>query len=435
MNMSSAPTADGAPPTMPPPAPSGLQSAAVPEWPLLLRIAFRFCVTFFAITTLYLVIEHISVLVGVLMPSVGPIVEGIGETVFLTAYGWATLQLFGANVQYPTLAGFFAYMVTVLLEAGLGTLVWSAFDHRRREYRRAHAWLRIYLRYVLAAVMLSYGMFKVIPAQFPPPSLIQLITPLGEFTRMRLLWLSMGASPAYSIFTGLCEVSGALLLFSRRTATLGALIAAASLSNVVALNFGYGIGVRLNSTVYLLMALTLLAPEARRLADTFILRPVASAERHFPRDVWMRRSVTIAKLLVIFWMIGVYVSVAYAGRSGGSPVPALYGIYDVEAFTRRGVELPRGDGARWQRFVVAERDTAAVQTAAGPVERYTVRHDALAHTLTLTPLEGRGDSLILHYTHEADGRLLVEGSIRSDAVQAHLRALDLTQFPLRQPLR
>ncbi|MGE5834445.1 MAG: hypothetical protein ACM4AI_08220 [Acidobacteriota bacterium] len=407
----------------------------MPEWPLLLRIAFRFCVTFFAITTLYLVIEHISVLVGVLMPSLIPLGERIGENVFLTAYGWATLQLFGANVQYPTIAGFFAYMVTVLLEAGLGTLVWTAVDHRRREYRRAHAWLRIYLRYLLAAVMFSYGMVKVIPAQFPPPSLIQLITPLGEFTRMRLLWLSMGAAPAYSIFTGLCEVSGGLLLFSRRTATLGALIVAASLSNVVALNFAYGVGVQLNSTVYLLMALTLLAPETRRLADVFILRPVASAERHLPRDVWMRRGVTIAKLLVIVWMIGVYVGEAYVARSSGRPAPALYGIYDVETFTRGGVELARGDGARWQRFVVAERDTAAVQTASRPVERYRVRHDALAHTLTLIPLEGQGDRLILRYTHEADGRLLVEGSIRSDAVQAHLRAVDLTQFPLRQPLR
>jgi hypothetical protein len=55
--------------------------------------------------------------------------------------------------------------------------------------------------------------------------------------------------------------------------------------------------------------------------------------------------------------------------------------------------------------------------------------------LTLIPLEGGGDGLILRYTHEADGRLLVEGSVRGDAVQAHLRALDLTQFPLRQPLR
>lgn len=420
---------------MRPPVPSGLESAAEPEWPLLLRVAFRFCVTFFAITTLYLVIGHISTLVGFLVPSVIPIGERISDNVFLTAYGWATLQLFGANVQYPTIAGFFAYMATVLLEAGLGTLVWTAFDHRRREYRRAHAWLRIYLRYLLAAVMLGYGMVKVIPGQFPPPSLIQLITPLGEFTRMRLLWLSMGASPAYSIFTGLCEVSGALLLFSRRTTTLGALIVAASMSNVVALNFAYGVGVQLNSTVYLLMALTLLAPEARRLADVFILTPVASAGRHLSRDVWMRRSVTIAKLLVIFWMIGVYVRQAYAGRSGGWPVPALYGIYDVEAFTRGGVELPRSDGGRWQRFVVAERDTAAVQMAAGPVERYRVRHDALARTLTLIPLEGRGESLILRYTHEADGRLLVEGSIRSEAVRAYLRALDLTQFPLRRPLR
>jgi hypothetical protein len=145
------------------------------------------------------------------------------------------------------------------------------------------------------------------------------------------------------------------------------------------------------------MALTLLTPEVRRLADVFILRPVAAAERHFPRDLWMRRGVTIAKLLVIFWMIGVYVGEAYVGRSGGRPVPALYGIYDVEAFTRRGVEVPRGDGTRWQRFVVAERDTAAVQMAAGPVERYRVRDDAAARTDADPPRRrGRWSDPALH---------------------------------------
>ena len=52
---------------------------------------------------------------------------------------------------------------------------------------------------------------------------------------MRVLWHSMGTSTAYVVFTGLVEVAGALLLFSRRTTTLGALVLAAAFTNVAIL--------------------------------------------------------------------------------------------------------------------------------------------------------------------------------------------------------
>jgi hypothetical protein len=202
---------------------------------------------------------------------------------------------------YASLAGFRAYVITALAVAGAGALIWTVLDRRRREYRRVYAWLRVYLRYMLAALLLPYGMAKLVPAQFPTPSLVQLITPLGEFTRMRLLWLSIAAAPAYQIFTGACEVSGALLLLSRRTTTLGALILTASLSNVLVLNLAYGIGVQLNVSVYLLMAVVLLAPEARKLMDVLFRTPTGPTEK----SVW--RVTAVAKWLVVMWMIGVCV--------------------------------------------------------------------------------------------------------------------------------
>jgi hypothetical protein len=285
--------------------------------------------------------------------------------------------------------------------------------------------------------MLNYGMVKVIPGQFRPPSLVQLITPLGEFTRMRLLWLSMGAATPYIVFTGVCEVSGALLLFSRRTTTLGALILAASLTNVLALNLSYGIGVQLNVTVYLLMALVLLAPDARRLLDVFLSAPDPRSAAPVPPAPRSRMTqvVAIAKWVVVVCMIAAHVRTGYQERAGAQPNPALYGIYDVEDFARGGVSLPRTDDTRWQRFVVAEYDTAAIQNMAGALERYEVLVDVPAHMLTLTPRVETSERLTLHYSQEADGRLVVEGTVRGDAVRARLRATDVTKFTLRQPLR
>ena len=149
-----------------------------------------------------------------------PLEELPASRALFAVYQWGTARLFGSGIVYATTFGYVAYLTTALAGAGAATIVWSVLDRRRLSYDRAHAVLRVYLRYLLAAVALSYGAAKVIPVQFSPPSLVALITPLGDITRMRLLWYSMGASTAYIVFTGLVEVIGGLLLLSRRTTAL-----------------------------------------------------------------------------------------------------------------------------------------------------------------------------------------------------------------------
>jgi hypothetical protein len=66
---------------------------------------------------------------------------------------------------------------------------------------------------------------------------------------MGLLWTFMGASAAYTIFTGLGELVGGLLLTTRRTALAGALVSAAVMTHVAVLNFCYDVPVKLFSMV------------------------------------------------------------------------------------------------------------------------------------------------------------------------------------------
>jgi hypothetical protein len=398
---------------------------------LALRIAFRFCVCFFAFTTLYLAVGHLASL----LQFSGTIPERIADAVF-APYEWATRRLFG-SVVYVTFAGFVAYMTTAVIAAAIGTIIWSLVDRRRAHYRRMHAGLRIYLRYLLAAVALSYGMAKVIPVQFAPPSLVALVTPLGEFTRMRLLWHFMGTSSLYTVFTGLVEVGGGLLLLSRRTTTLGALVLAAAFTNVALLNFGYEVGVQLNSTIYALMALVLLAPDARRLANLFFFnKTVAPADLGVPPvgagARWLGR---VVKAAVIVALLVVNIRGAYLRRNNRDPLPVVYGVYEVDEFARDGAAVPPGDRARWHRLVIAERGQAAIQwTAGGPVQSYQLKDDTAASLLTLTGRGADRREVTLRYTREGAGLLLVAGRVGDDTIQARLRAVDHTKFPLRQHL-
>ena len=396
------------------------------RWPRSLLVAFRFVVCFFAITTLYLAVDHLFALI----PFSDPLAETIQDRGLFAAYEWATERLFGP-VVYSTNAGFIAYISTALIGAGAGALIWSLVDRRRLSYRRAHQWLRVYLRYLLAAVAISYGAVKVIPVQFVPPSLVALITPLGEFTRMRLLWHFMGTSTAYIVFTGLVEVAGGLLLLWRRTTLAGAILLAAAFTNVAILNFGYEVGVQINSTIYVTMALTLLAPDARRLAAAVLNSPEAS-EVH-ARASWLRRS---AKALVVVLLVAVHFRTAYVEHRDASRLPALYGIYDVREFARDGTPVPPGDPARWLRLVVAERGTAAIQwTAGGRVDQYAIAEGPANGVLTLMTKSDKPTVLTLRYTQEPDGLLQVNGRVEDHLIEARLRAMDVEQMPLRRPRR
>ncbi|HEX9958019.1 MAG TPA: DoxX family protein, partial [Fibrella sp.] len=62
--------------------------------------------------------------------------------------------------------------------AGLGTIGWSVWERQQiisgnfsLDYNRLNAWLRILLRYRLAAGLLAFGLIKLFPLQAPEPSL------------------------------------------------------------------------------------------------------------------------------------------------------------------------------------------------------------------------------------------------------------------------
>jgi hypothetical protein len=125
-----------------------------------------------------------------------------------------------------------------------------------------------------------FGMAKVIPAQFPLPSLVTLVEPVGQFSRTDLLWTFIGSSAAYQIFTGWTEVIGGILLTIPITATLGAIVALADMTQVLALNMAFDVGVKQISFHLILRSLFLLAPDLPRLVNALVGRqPVDDAYR------------------------------------------------------------------------------------------------------------------------------------------------------------
>lgn len=310
---------------------------APPAWSLPHRILFRFL---FGYLVLYIAPNLVNAIPGVSKP---------GQFYFRAWHAlvpWVAIHVFHLSGQpttyFPTGSGdtTLAYVQNLcyVVFALAATLLWPVADRRRRDYSKLHAWLRIAVRYTLALTMFSYGFAKVFPLQFRSPGLAKLIEPYGDFSPMGLLWSFMGAQTAYTIFTGTVEVTGGAPLLFRRTTTLGAMVSAAALLNIVMLNLCYDVPVKIYSMNLLFEAIFLLAPDLRRLLNLLVLnRPVAAAGLGvlplgpMAKNRWMRFAAGV-KVLFIGYFLFIQINRGWSSykQLRNPEKQPLYGLYEVE---------------------------------------------------------------------------------------------------------
>ena len=179
-------------------------------------------------------------------------------------------------------------MVGIGVISAVVAAAWMVLD-RRRSHPRLSAWLHTFMRFMLASLLLSYGWHKVLPAQFPL-TFDYVTLEVGQHSPIDLLWAFMGASRHYQVFAGFVEVVGGLLLLTRRTAMLGALVSVAALGNVLALDIAYDVPVKFLAGQMFLMTLFVVAPFTKRLGAVFFLNqdtgptPVRRLFQHAPTD-------------------------------------------------------------------------------------------------------------------------------------------------------
>lgn len=275
--------------------------------------------------------------------------------------------------------------------AGLGAVGWSAWERQRAQSGRAlpdydqlNAWLRILIRYRLAAGLLAFGLIKLFPLQAPAPSLSHLNTPYGELTEWKLFALTLGVVPSYQAFLGLVETVAGLLLLTRRSATIGAFITIFFTGNVFVSNIAYDGGEYVYSLFLITLALYLLAYDGWRFYTLLVLgKPTAPARYRLRFDPGWQPSVRLAGKALVVLVIGAYGLSAYGAlRQGGHQYPGLTGkarlsdaagLYTVREFSLNGQRLPPSptDSVRWHNVVVEKWNTISIRRpGAAPLTRH-----------------------------------------------------------------
>ncbi len=384
------------------------------EWGVARRIGFRFSVVVAALLIFPFPIDII------------PKADWIATAV-IKPLEWGTQWLATSVLGLPELATartgsgdrMFDYVQLLLIAlcAVLGTIAWSIIDRQRRSYVPLAAIAWVALRYYVAWAMLTYGLSKILKSQFYDLSPGVLHQRLGGTPPMKLLWAFMGYSLPYTVFAGIAETLGGVLLLWRRTATLGALLVMVVMFNVVLLNFCYDVPVKLFSTTLFVMAVAIALPDLRRVLGAVLGRASAEVPPRLRMSRARERARRIAKLALLAGMaleLGMQLSKT---PPHDDHVHELHGNWVVDSFVMDGVEHPplTSDPVRWESWSANPyymqiwlMDGTFEGVAEAARGWFPLEVDPAAHTITVTIDGDTERKETWQYTRPAPDRLVLD---------------------------
>jgi len=410
-----------------------------PQWSPLKLISFRFCLVYFG---LYIAVTQmlstLFVIPSIDVPEIGslwPLRTLVSWTARHIFHHQAELVITGSGSGDKTFDWVEAFCLLSI--AFLVAVLWSWLDRQRPNYAALHKWFFLFVRFAVGSTMFAYGFDKAIPLQMPYPFLIRLLEPFGNFSPMGVLWTSVGASPAYEIFAGCAEILGGLLILIPRTATLGALVCLADMTQVFMLNMTYDVPVKLFSFHVMLLCLFLLGPQAARLSDFFFSDSPVSAAKANPlfRTPRANRFALIAQFVFIGYLV---VTNLYGARKGwqqyggGAPRSALYGIWNVDEFSIDGqIHSPLlTDTFRWRRMIFQIPESVNCQMMDDTFHRYVVAFDAKENSLSLKEANAKEPKGRFKFQQPGPDRLLLDGAMDGHSVHVRLQIMDREKLPL-----
>ncbi|MEA2339798.1 MAG: hypothetical protein QOE82_3805 [Thermoanaerobaculia bacterium] len=395
-------------------------------WPLAKRILFRFAVAFFVLINFPFPFDFIPV------DALQPVFQKIADAPVQIA-----TRLLHVSVDIrPNGSGDttwnYVNLLCVFVIAIVITILWSIIDRRARNYDKGWIILRAYLRFVLAVAMISYGMAKVIPSQFPAPTLDRLMQRIGDASPMGLLWTFMGASVAYNIFSGAAEMLGGILLTTRRTALLGALVSAGAMANIVMLNFAYDVPVKIYSSQLLLEAIVIALPDVPRLINFFVRNrpavpaPLPSLTQNRALEVAGVVLRTIAVAAFLFMAVReVRENMQTYGQANRSP---LYGIWRVDDFQIDGHAI--ADLTRWRRVIFELRPMMSVQLMDDVRVRLSAKLDEKNRSLAVSRRNEPQWDGRLSYAQPDPNTLTIDGNLGGKTIHAMTHREPIPKFLL-----
>jgi hypothetical protein len=286
----------------------------------------------------------------------------------------------------------------------------------------------IVISYYLGSALLMYGFDKVFKHQFYLPEPNTLYTPLGNLSKDIAFWSVMGASRSYSVFSGLVEVIPALLLFFSKTRLLGAILTLLVMTNVVMINFGFDVSVKIYSLFLLLIALVIVLSKGKKLFHFFILGKSISQQVYKESKL----SIKIVKGIVILLIIGdslfPYIK-SNNFNDDNSERPIHHGVYQVHSFKLNN-EVQQGND-NWEKVFIHRKGYLIIQLASQKMIDYKMYLNSSEQIITLVDYNKKA----FDFSYEEKNKRLTKiyGKVGGNEVLINLTDLNWKKMPLVMP--
>lgn len=330
-----------------------------------------------------------------------------------------------------TLYGLFFVLLFLSL---IFTIVFSFLNFWKKHKNQINKVFQIVLTYYLACVMLKYGFDKIFKVQFYLPEPNTLYTPLGMLDKDILFWSTMGTSYSYNIFMGLMEVIPALMLFFNKTRILGLFILLGVLMNVVFINFGFDISVKLYSLFLLLICFLLLVPNFKKLIHFFISNEPTILSRFKGSDIINSKSTRIAiKTLIIFFIFteSLFPYIRNQNFNNDNTIQnPLRGAYEVVKIEKNKTSK-NSVNLKIKRIFIHRDNYFIFQYTDDTMEDFYLEINETRNQFTLTNYNGEKISLNYQFVENSKTLAIYSPEL---GINIYSKSLPWKKLPLIQPL-
>lgn len=311
----------------------------------------------------------------------------------------------------------YVLLFCILITSVFGALIWSVLDHKRKNHEQLFYWLTVVLRFYVGFMLVHYGIAKLNNGQFPALNSYRLLSTYGDSSPMGLAWSFLSYSEGYKWFMCFAELMG-ILLFFRKTATIGAFLCLMTTANIMAINYFFDVPVKILSTALVLMCLTILSPNITRLFSFFfkgemvqliLLKAPAFKAR------WMRILKLALKYTVILLYAGLLLFLALK-KAWFDPKPsqtiAVYGVFDIEDVTW-WKQNPIADSTnlqpKWALLSFEDHNRGIAKSVNNETAWYKYKLDTIAKSIQITFTDDPDVTHKLNYTIPSQERMVLKG--------------------------
>jgi hypothetical protein len=331
---------------------------------------------------------------------------------------------------------FWAYILAIsfFLIAIIAAFIWTIFSIKK-SYTVLFYYLHAIARYYLAFSLLSYGISKIFWNQFFIPEWA-LITNLSDLAPQHVLWSFMASSKSYQFFGGLMEIIPALLLLFRRTSLLGALVAIPVLLNVLMLNIGYDVGLKLILFHLAIFAVFILLPDSKRLISIFVFRSNITIDVILPfifnkMKKWLYYTLKFGFILFIV-VTDLIANIERSNAKSELSEGSILGMHQVKHFYLNNQVSPKYfELTYWKRFVIYPNNQILIQFINDSISWHPIKADT---TMNLIVIFSDIDSSFykLYYTKITPLEWAFKGNFQNDSVHFVSTKIDLNKSKLRK---